>query len=107
VYDTLRISLRSDRILCNLPMRGFPKERLFGRFPYLALYFGAEPTRLSSDVRSGLSRRCPDLPLGGSKKTVERRLKRRFLASADSNAATVKFRESNLGLTGGRAANLF
>jgi hypothetical protein len=44
---------------------------------------------------------------GGSKNTVGRRLKRRFLASADSNPATVKFREYNIGLTGERAANLF
>jgi hypothetical protein len=46
------------------------------------------------------------LALGGSKNTVGRRLKCRFLASAVSNAATVKFRENNMGLTGKRAANL-
>jgi hypothetical protein len=43
---------------------------------------------------------------GGSKNTVGRRLTRRVLASAGSNAETVKFRENNMGLTGKRAANL-
>jgi hypothetical protein len=47
------------------------------------------------------------LALGGSKNTVGRRLKCRFLASADSNAATMKVSKNNMGLTGKRAANLF